>query len=137
MIRILKDRYLIRIPQPAVTITDIIRGYREVKASKPEPAGTAAAKTPYVSASEASGEPTVFPWMIQVIMNIAAPRIVANPNATVIYMRSVGMSCAIIEVAILFCWTTIFDPRRPMLWNVCTTSANLWPASVGFVLSYC
>jgi hypothetical protein len=136
MIGIVKDGDLIRIPRPAVTVTDIVWGYREVKASKPESAGTATANAPYVAAPKASRESPVFPRMIQVVMNISAPGIMANPHATVIYVRSVRMSCAVIEVAILFCWTAIFDPRRSSPRNVFMASANLWSASVGFVLSY-
>jgi hypothetical protein len=79
MVRIIVDDDLVRVPEPAVDIAEVVRGYAEVEASKPEAGRTSAAQTPDVGWAEAAGEMAVLPWMVEVVVGIIGACVVAYP----------------------------------------------------------
>ena len=52
-------------------------------------------------AAEPSGEAAVFPGMIEVVVSVAAPGVVADPFAVGMNVRRVGMSALVVEVTVL------------------------------------
>jgi hypothetical protein len=73
------DDDLIRIPEPAVTETNVIRRYAEVKAAEPETRRASTDEMPNVTAAKATGKATVLPRMIEMVVGIVAAGVVTYP----------------------------------------------------------
>lgn len=83
VVRIRVDDDVVRIPEPAGTIIDIVRSHTEVKASEPEAIRRSSNQPIDVAASYAAGEMAMLPRMIQVIVRIIRSGIVPDPFSSV------------------------------------------------------
>lgn len=134
MVGIIVQNDIIRIPEPVIAVTDVVRSDGEVEAAEPEPARSTASQSPHVPRPEAAGEMPVLPWVIEMIVRVAGTSIMAHPFFTVVHMRSVRMPRLVVEVSIFLGRMRSGYLRGPVFGNVLTASANLWP---GAVLRYC
>ncbi len=119
---------VIRIPEPAVAETNIIRSHGEVEPTEPEAAGPSAYETPDVAAAETAGEVAMLPRMIQMVMRVVGAGVMAHPLFAPIDVGSVGMSGLFAEVAVLLGRVRRRYLRRTMCRNV-LTPADLRPAT--------
>jgi hypothetical protein len=130
VIRVLIDHDLIGIPEPVIAETEIVRGDAKIEAAEPETARASSANPPDVAATETSGKPPVFPGMIQMIVDIIAPGIMADPSIMLdINVGNGGMTGTIGDAG--------FDRRRGMRWGFVSSRAvggNVTAAYFGFVL---
>ena len=113
VIGIVIDDDVVRIPVPAVTVAHIVRSHVEEEAAEPEAAGTSASEAPDVTAAESAGEAAMLPGMIQMVVSVAAAGIMAHPFSAVVHMGGVGMSFAVVEVAVFPAgrgWFTLAGP---------------------------
>src|ERR1035438_7203000 len=79
MVRVLIDHDLIAHPVPAFDDIVIVRGDVPVEIVKPEAFPVSSRKVEYMSQSEATGEMSVRPRLIEVVMRIVAATIVSYP----------------------------------------------------------
>ena len=98
MVGIFVDDDVVAIPEPVVAEAEIVRRDAEIEAAEPEAAGTASREMPDVAAAEASGEVTVFPGMVEVIVNVVVAGPVADPFPVRVDVRCVGMSDFVVVV---------------------------------------
>jgi hypothetical protein len=130
VIRVLIDHDLIGIPEPVIAEAEIVRGDAKIKAAEPETARASSANPPDVAATEPSGKPPVLPRMIQMIVDIIAPSIMADPSIVLnINVGSGGMTGPIGDAG--------FDRRRGMRWGFVSSRAvrgNVAATNFGFVL---
>jgi hypothetical protein len=130
VVRVLIDHDLIGIPEPVIAVSEIVLGDAKIKAAEPETARASSDNPPDVAATEASGKPSVLPGMIQMIVDIVTPSIVADPSIVLdINVRSRRMTGPIGD--------TGFDRRRRMRWGFVSGRAvrgNVSAANFGFVL---
>ena len=82
-------------PVPTVAIGDIKGRHAPGPAVKPETARSTAANAPNVRGAKATGETTMFPRMIKMIVRIVTTRIVTHPLAVVMNVRRFGVALAI------------------------------------------
>jgi hypothetical protein len=100
VVRILIDYDLVGIPEPVTAEAEIGRGNTKIEAAEPETTRASSADPPHVAATEASGKPTVFERMIQMIMGVIAASIVADPTITLdVNVGSGGMASPIRRMA--------------------------------------
>jgi hypothetical protein len=135
VIGIVVDDDIVRIPEPAVTETNVVGSHGEEEASEPEAAGTSASEMPHMAATEATAEAAMLPGMIHVVMNVAAAGIVTDPFSTVVDVRSVGMPSPVVEVAVFLGCMRGGYSGRTVPGNIFTPSADLWPATASMMLS--
>ena len=129
VIGIVVDDDVVRIPEPAVTEANVIGSDREVETAKPEAARTTASKAPHMAATETTGESAMFPWMIQVVMSVAAASIMAHPFSAVVYVRSIGMSFPVVEVAVFLSLMRRGRSRRTVPGDVLAAATDLRPTA--------
>jgi hypothetical protein len=134
VIGIVVNNDVIRIPEPAVTETDVVGSHREEEASEPEAAGTTASEMPHMTATETTAEAAMLPGMIHVVMNVAATGIVTDPFSTVVNVRSVGMSSPVVEVAVFLGCMRGGYSGRTVPGNVFMPTADLWPPAASMML---
>ena len=89
---------IVAIPEPIAAIAEVEGGYAETKTAEPEAVRASAAKMPHMAAAEAAGEVSVLKGMIEMIVNVAAAGVVANPLAVVMDVGSVGMPRFVVEM---------------------------------------
>lgn len=95
------DNDVVAIPKPVVAESEVIGSNAEIEASEPEAVGAAAAEMPAVVAAESAGKASVLPGMIDVVVEIVAARIVADPLAVGVDVGSIGMSGFVVEMTVL------------------------------------
>ncbi len=125
---------VVRIPEPVVTETKVVWSYGEIETAEPEAAGTTASKAKDVAATNTTGEVTMLPGMIQMVMRVVAAGIMAYPSFASIDVRSIGMSFLFAEVAVFLRWMRSAYFRRTVLRDVLTAAADLRPAATAGVL---
>jgi hypothetical protein len=86
---------VVRIPEPAVAIGQVIRRNAEVESAEEKPVRAPAAEPVDIARSKAAGEVAVLPGMVKVIVRVAAG--VADPAAVVVNMRRIGMAGLVAE----------------------------------------
>jgi hypothetical protein len=130
---------VVRIPQPSVTETHVVRRYREEEAAEPEASRTASSQVPDVAPAETTGEAAMLPRMIQMVVSVVAARIMAYPLFTSIDVRSIWVSFLFVEVAVFLRWMRSSNTGGTVGRNVLTSAAYLRPATsacVAAVLGY-
>jgi hypothetical protein len=91
VVRIFVDNDLVGVPEPAVDVAKVVRGYAKVEASKPEAGWATTAQTPDVGGAEAAVEVAVLPGMVEMVVGVVAAGIVAYP-VVFVDVRGVGMA---------------------------------------------
>ena|ERR1700676_347398 len=138
VIGIIVNGDVVRIPEPAVCVSDIVRGNRKIKTVEPETVGTSAPKTPDMTTANAAIKATVFICVIEPIMRVAAARIVAYPLSVGMDVGSLRMPLPIAEVAVLFRWARILNACGTVSGDVLAAATDLGSATaVPFVMALC
>lgn len=114
MIGILIDDDVIAVPKPVIAESDIHRGYTEVEATEPESTGAASRQVPDVAPTKATREAPVLPGMIDVVVRIVAPGVVADPLAVGMDVRRVRVPALVVEVTVLLRGMWIVNRGRPV-----------------------
>src|SRR5579871_6384052 len=91
MIRIIIEHDFVRVPEPVQAEAEIERRNAEVGAAKPETLRTAAFQPVDMMRANAATEVPVLPGMIQMVVWVIAPGVVANPVTIVMNVRRIGM----------------------------------------------
>src|SRR5271170_6800823 len=91
VIRVVINYDLIRIPQPAVAESDVVRGHAEIETTEPEPARAAATEVPYMVRAESAGEVAVLPRMIHVVVRIIRAGVMPDPSLALVDVRRIGV----------------------------------------------
>jgi len=129
VIRILIDHDLIGIPKPVTAEAEIVWGDVKKEAAEPEAARASPTNPPDVTATQASGKPSVCPWMIHMIVDVIASRVVADPLIVLdVNVGSTGMA-GLLAMAL--------NRRRRVRWGLIrsgTVSGNMPAANLGFGL---
>jgi hypothetical protein len=99
VVRIFVDDDLVGVPEPTIDIGQVVGGYAEVEAAKPEAGWAAAAQTPNMRRTKAGGEVPMLPGMVEMIVGIGGTGIVAYP-VVFIDVWGVGMAGVVYEVAV-------------------------------------
>ena len=95
----------IGIPEPVSAVGNIVGSNRKVIAPKPETAGSSALEPPYMPRTKAAGKSAMFPGPIEVVVSIAAARVMPNPFVAVgVNVRGLRMAPHVAIVADLFLW---------------------------------
>jgi len=138
VVRVIVDDDLVRIPEPVVAEVVIVCRDAEIEAVKPETIPPPASQPEDVAAPDATGEASVLPGAINVVVGIVTARIMSHPLVVCVHVRSIRMSRLIRESAMV---GSVFSSRggfsgtrrllnsgrrRTMSWNVPTTNT---PAS--------
>src|SRR6202166_2131338 len=138
VIGIIVNGDVVRIPEPAVCVSDIVRGNRKIKTVEPETVGTSAPKTPDMSTANAAIKTTMFICVIEPIMRVAAASIVAYPLSVGMDVGSLRVSLPVAEVAVLSGGMRISHVRRTASRNVLAAATDLGSATaVPFVMVLC
>lgn len=122
MIGIVIDDDVIAVPEPIIAEGDIYRGYAEIEATEPESTGATSRQVPDVASTKATCEAPVLPGMIEVVVRIVAPGVVADPLAVGMDVRCVGVPALVVEVTVLLRGMWIVDWGRPVRWDMPTTN---------------
>jgi hypothetical protein len=91
VVGVIVNHDLVAIPKPVIAIGKVEGSHGEVGIVEPEPLAASAGKMPNVIFADASSEPAVFPWVIEVVPRIVTARIMADPFAVRMNVRRVGM----------------------------------------------
>src|ERR1700675_2356179 len=138
VIGIIVEGNVVRIPEPAVCVSEIVRGNRKIKTVEPETVGTSAPKTPDMSTANAAIKTTMFIRVIEPIMRVAAACIVAYPLSVGMDVGSLRVSLPVAEVAVLSGGMRISHARRTASGNVLAATTDLGSATaVPFVMALC
>jgi hypothetical protein len=97
VVRVVVKCDLVRIPEPVATVANIVGGDAEIESAKPEASRTASREVEDMAAAERPGEMTVLPGMIEVVVGIAAPGIVADPLAVGVNVWCIGVTPPVSE----------------------------------------
>ena len=134
MIRVFVDDDVIRVPQPAVAESNIVRCYAPVPSAEPETARSTAFNPPHIMRSKPTREVPMLPRMIHAIVGIIAPRVMAYPLVARIHVRNIGMSLLVHVIPLLFqrlvhiavlivlrscAWNTVIWLRTMLRWRRC------------------
>ena len=101
MVGVLIEHDLVGVPKPVIAEGNIIRGHAKVVAAEPEALRPASRKPPNMAAAEATREASMFPGMIEMIVDVIAASIMPNPFAVGMNVRSVRVPVLVGKVAIL------------------------------------
>src|SRR5208282_900433 len=92
VIRVVINYDVVRIPQPAVAESDVVRSHVEIETTEPEPAGAAATQVPDVVRAESAGEVAVLPRMIHVVVRIIRAGVMPDPSLALVDVRRIGVA---------------------------------------------
>jgi hypothetical protein len=88
---------IVPIPIPVIDVTEVVGRNAEVEAVEPEAIGTASAKAPYVTRTEAAFESPMFPGMIIVKAGIVTAIVVTDPFAVPVDVRGLRVAFPVAE----------------------------------------
>jgi hypothetical protein len=95
VVRIIINHDWIRIPEPAAAKGDIEGRNTPSPAIEPEAAWTATAQMPDMTSSNAAGEATVLPRMIEMIIGVVTSCVMTNPLTVVVNVRRFRVAFAV------------------------------------------
>ncbi len=124
MIGILVDHDWIRVPNPIGDVRNVLWKNAKVGALEPESTWTTTFQAEDMTGSEAQRKAPVLEGTINVVACIVATLVVANPLTVGVYMRGVGMSFSVTEIALLRRRLL----RSPLFWSALFWSALFWSA---------
>lgn len=125
VIGIIVNGNVVRIPEPAVSVSEIIRSDRKIKTVEPETIGTSASKAPDMATANAAIKTAMFIAMIKAIMGVTAARLMAYPLSVGMDVGSLRMPLPIAEVAVLFRWARILNACGTVSGNVLAAATDL------------
>src|SRR5476649_918498 len=117
MVGVVVDGDLVAVPEPVVAEAEVERRDTEVEPVAPEPLSVAALEPELVSEPEPAGKAAVFERVIEVVMGIVAPGVVADPTVVMVDVRDVRMASHVGHAP------PFHRRRRPMGRNVSATEA--------------
>jgi hypothetical protein len=94
VIEVLIDHDIVTVPQPPIAIRIVPRRNTEIKSAEPETRRTSSLQSPDVIPAKSSGEVSVLPRMVEMIVRIIPPCIVPDSLAVGMNVRSIRMSPA-------------------------------------------
>ena len=100
MVGIVIDDEVIAVPEPVAAEADVVGSNGEIKAAEPEAAGAASGEVPDVATADATGEVSVRPRVIEVVVSVATAGVVADPFVVGMDVRGVGVTSAIVKVTV-------------------------------------
>lgn len=118
VVGVVVDDDVVRIPKPAITVAHIVGSDGEVETAEPEAARASSSEMPDVAATDATGEVAMLPGMVEMIVNVVASGVVADPGFAAVDVWGVGMASAIVEMPVFFRCVRSFDVRGTALGNV-------------------
>ena len=98
MIGVLIDHDRVAAPVPIPDEADVVGSNAEIESAEPKTVRTSSFEMEDVTRPESAAEVAMLEWMIQMIVGIVAPRIMADPLTVGMHVRSVGMSGGIAEI---------------------------------------
>lgn len=98
VIGVLEDRDVVGVPKPVAAVADVKVGDCKTKTAEPEQVRASATEAPDMSAAETTGEVSVLPRVIQMIVRIVSARVMPNPLAVIVDVRRVWMPRLVIEM---------------------------------------
>jgi hypothetical protein len=101
IVGIFVDDNVIRVPEPGVCVSEIVRSDAPVPVIEPEAVRAAADEAPTMCGTEAAIPMAMFPRVIEVVVRVVGAVVVTDP-ASAIDMRLVGMANLVGEVVIVF-----------------------------------
>lgn len=141
VIGVFVDHDVIAVPIPAVAIGKVKRGDTEVEAAKPETAGITTLDAPPVCAAETAFKAAVLPGVVDAESVVIPSRVVTNPFAAVVDVRSLGMVFPVsigapvpVVVVVVFAPVAMIS-RGPMARNVSSTDIVMAVVSIMVVVS--
>jgi hypothetical protein len=118
VVGILVDHDGIGVPEPSIDVREIRIRNAEVPSVKPETRGASSSETVHVISAKLAREAAVSPRLIHVVTPSAA--VMANPFSVVVYVRSIGVSRAIVETRRIRVAAALIRRAsllRPTLWR--------------------
>lgn len=92
VVGIFVDDDLVGIPEPIAAEAEVGRSNAEIEAVEPEAGRAAAGEMPDMAFAEAAGEVAMLPRLIKMVVGIVGARIVADPFAVGVNVRSFGVA---------------------------------------------
>ena len=86
MVGILINHDLVRIPEPVVAESNVVRGNAKVEATEPETIWIPTSQPPNMAAAEAALKALMFPRMIEMVVRIVRTGVMANPLVVGVHM---------------------------------------------------
>jgi hypothetical protein len=102
VVRVLIDHDVIPAPVPIAAVANVIGRDAEIEPAEPEARRATAGKMPQVAAAESAGEMAVLPRMIEMVVRVVRTRVVSDPLAIRVDVRSLRMTGRVAERA-MFC----------------------------------
>jgi len=96
VIGIFVNDYLVRIPAPVIAEAKIIGSDGKVEAAEPKALAVPALDPPHVFPAKATRKTSMFPGMLDAIMIVGAPGIVADPFVVAVNVRGFRMPAPIL-----------------------------------------
>ncbi len=81
VVRIIVNHDVVAVPIPVAAVLIIVGGHAEIKAIKPEAAGSSAGQVPAVACTDSAVKVAVRPRMIQVVVRVVVAGVVSHPLA--------------------------------------------------------
>ena len=89
-------------PEPPAAVRNVPRRDAPVKIAKPEAIRPSPREMPDVPGPESTPKMPVLPGMIEVVMRVAAARIVADPVVVLVNVGSIRMARPVVKMPALF-----------------------------------
>jgi len=117
MVGVVVDYDLVTIPQPVVAKSNIVGSNAEVKTAKPEARRAAAFNPVDMAAANSTGEVSMFPGMVEMVVSIIRAAVMANPFSVGVNVGSFGMACLIGKGLVCGLRARIVHWRGAVGWN--------------------
>jgi hypothetical protein len=130
VIGVVIDHDVIAVPEPVVSVVVVIGRYREKETAEAKPLPAAATQPPNMLRANRTGESSVLPRMVKVIVSVVAAGVVSYPGVILrVNVRSLRVARLITERAALTlgwrCGTRGAYRSWPVCRNVATANAAL------------
>jgi hypothetical protein len=118
MVGVFIDDDVIAVPEPVIAEGDIRRGDAEIEAAEPKATGAASRQVPDMASTEATREAPVLPRVVEVVVRIVAPSVVADPLAIGMNVRCVRVPALVVVVTVFRRGMWIVNRGWPVGWNM-------------------
>jgi len=112
VVRVFIDNDLIRIPQPLAAVPNVVGRHAEVEPPKPKTPRTASFKVPDMARTESASEVSMLPRVIEVVVRITTARVMSDPSAIAVDVRSIRVAWLIAKIAVFLSRIRITSPLR-------------------------
>ena len=130
VVRVFVDHDGIVVPLPIADVVIVVWRYAEKPVVEPKPVAAAASQMIDMPAPESAGKVTVLPNMVNVVMRVIAPAVMADPSIVAVDVRRLRMLRAVAVRAPLLLPMIFFRPTllRVRLWRAIFLSPILGAA---------